>query len=97
MSLLPHLHGALFDGAAEEGISWTLIGGLPVVYLRDPVLIRQLFVQNADSISQCGSQTKGPFGTGKRIVRNALITADGEVARQWHADMLRGFHHRLPL
>ncbi|RAH84620.1 cytochrome P450 [Aspergillus japonicus CBS 114.51] len=89
--------GAFFDGAAEEGISWTLIGGLPIVYLRDPVLIRQLFVQNADSISRCGSQTKGPFGTGKRIVRDALITADGEVARQWHADMLRGFHNRPPL
>ncbi|KAL4876977.1 cytochrome P450 [Aspergillus karnatakaensis] len=85
--------GALFDAAANEGVSWTLVGGLPLIYLRDPVLIRQLFIKSSSSISRCGSQTKGPFGTGKRIIRNALITADGEVARQWHADMVRGFHN----
>ncbi|KAL4926340.1 cytochrome P450 [Aspergillus undulatus] len=89
--------GALFDGAASEGISWTMIGGLPVIYLRDPALIRQLFIKNADAISRCGTLTKGPFGTGKRIVRNALITADGDVARRWHADMLRGFNNRLAM
>ncbi|KAJ5447360.1 Cytochrome P450 [Penicillium cf. griseofulvum] len=86
--------GALFNAAVEEGISWTLIGGVPLVYLRDPALIRQMFVKNAESISRCGTQTRGPFGTGKRIVRNALITADGDVARNWHADMTRGFHNR---
>ncbi|KAJ6080545.1 Cytochrome P450 [Penicillium canescens] len=85
---------ALFNAAAEEGISWTLIGGVPLVYLRHPALIRQVFVKNAESISRCGTQTRGPFGTGKRIIRSALITADGEVARHWHADMTRGFHNR---
>lgn len=86
--------GALFNAGAEEGISWTLIGGVPLVYLRDPALIRQVFVKNAESISRCGTQTRGPFGTGKRIVRNALITAEGDVARHWHADMTRGFNNR---
>ncbi|OJK02155.1 hypothetical protein ASPACDRAFT_1854146 [Aspergillus aculeatus ATCC 16872] len=79
--------GALFDGAAEEGILWALIGALPVVYLRDPVMIRRLVE----------ARPQGPFGTGTRIMRNALITADREIAWQWHADMLRGFHHRRPL
>ncbi|KAL4888485.1 cytochrome P450 [Aspergillus ambiguus] len=83
--------------AAAEGVSWTLIGGSPLVYLRDPALIRQLLVKNAESISRCGTETRGPFGTGKRIVRNALITADGDVARKWHADMTRGFHNRLAM
>ncbi|KAL5343997.1 cytochrome P450 [Aspergillus crustosus] len=86
--------GALFHAAEKEGISWTLVGGLPLVYLRDPALIRQLFVKSNPSISRCGKETKGPFGTGKRIVPNALITAEGEVAQRWHADMLRGFHNR---
>ena len=89
--------GALFDGAAAEGISWTLIGGAPLIYLRDPSLIRQLFVTNAKSISRCGTETRGPFGSGKRIVRNVLITADGDVARKWHADMTRGFNNRLAM
>ncbi|PWY89509.1 cytochrome P450 [Aspergillus sclerotioniger CBS 115572] len=71
-----------------------MIGGLPLVYLRDPALIRQLFVKDAESISRCGNQSRGPFGTGKRIIRNALITADGDNARRWHADMLRGFSNR---
>ncbi|CAG8897975.1 unnamed protein product [Penicillium egyptiacum] len=88
---------ALFNAAAEEGISWTLIGNVPLVYLRDPTLIRQVFVKNAESISRCGIQTRGPFGTGKRIIRSALITADGDVARHWHADMTRGFHNRLAM
>ncbi|KAL4864286.1 hypothetical protein BDV12DRAFT_189023 [Aspergillus spectabilis] len=84
---------ACFRTLGLEGVSWTLVGGLPLVYLREPALIRQLFIKSNTSISRCGSETKGPFGTGKRIVRNALITADGEVARKWHADMVRGFHN----
>ncbi|KAL4798517.1 cytochrome P450 [Aspergillus venezuelensis] len=86
--------GALFHGAEKEGISWTLIGGTPVVYLRDPALIRQLFITKSESISRCGGQTRGPFGSGKRIAGTTLITADGDVARRWHADMLRGFNNR---
>ncbi|KAL3475730.1 cytochrome P450 [Aspergillus californicus] len=86
--------GALFDAASEEGVSWTIIGGLALVYLREPSLIRQLFIKKAECISRCGAQTRGPFGTGKRIIQNALITADGNTARQWHADMIRGFHNR---
>ena len=89
--------GALFDSAAAEGISWTLIGGAPLIYHQCPSLIRQLFVNNAKSISRRGTETRGPFGSGKHIVRNALITADGDVARKWHADMTRGFNNRLAM
>ncbi|KAL4963415.1 cytochrome P450 [Aspergillus stella-maris] len=67
---------------------------MPVVYLRDPAMIRQLFITNSESISRCGSQTRGPFGGGKRIAGTTLITADGDVARRWHADMLRSFNNR---
>lgn len=49
--------GALFDGATVDGISWTLIGGAPLVYLRDPSPVQALFVNNAKAVRDRDKRT----------------------------------------
>ena len=56
-----------FDAARESGIAYSKIGLVPMVVARDAAVIRQLLVDNADSLTRLGPEGKGPFNVADRI------------------------------
>lgn len=83
--------GKLFDKAEDSGISGAWIGTIPLFYIRDPLIIRQVFVQNAESVTRVGSEGKGPFGILQRTIGDITVTADGQDWRRWRRGLLQEF------
>ncbi|KAK2592721.1 hypothetical protein QQS21_009564 [Conoideocrella luteorostrata] len=82
----------LFDAAQDYGISCTWVGTIPIVYLRDPAVIRQVLVLNSDSISRCGPDGRGPFGIAQRLTGDVTTNADGKNWHRWRTNLLKDFH-----
>ncbi|KAJ5900141.1 Cytochrome P450 [Penicillium taxi] len=88
---------SMFNAAEEEGISCSWIGTIPVIYLRDPEIIRHVLVANSDCISRQGSNGRGPFGIMTRMTGEVPVTAEGENWRRWRASLLKGFNRTQSL
>lgn len=100
LGILPHVyrHGlfgetmtTMFAAAEESGISAAWTGARPVFYLREPSIIRQVFVLNWDNVTRNGHEGKGPFGILERAIGNMTVTADGADWRRWRTDLLKVF------
>ncbi|RDA95373.1 hypothetical protein CP533_3504 [Ophiocordyceps camponoti-saundersi (nom. inval.)] len=83
----------LFHLAHESGISCSSVGHIPLVYLRDPAVIRQVFVDNADKITRLDRDGYGPFGISQRLVGWTAATAEGEDWHRWRNGLLRSFQN----
>ncbi|KAE8151987.1 cytochrome P450 [Aspergillus avenaceus] len=86
---LPASTRDLFEAAAHDGASWAWIGPLPLVYIRDPSLIRKVFVENEHRISRVGSNGRGPFSILERTVGDMVLTAEGEQWSKWHRSFVK--------
>lgn len=82
----------LFDLAENCGLSRSSVGSIPIVYLRDPAVIRQVFFKNTDSITRFGQDSKGPFGINHRLIGSTVATADGEDWHRWRNGFLKAFN-----
>ncbi|RCI12167.1 hypothetical protein L249_0778 [Ophiocordyceps polyrhachis-furcata BCC 54312] len=87
----------LFHLARDTGISCSSVGPMPLVYLRHPSVIRQVFVANADSITRLDRHGYGPFGISQRLVGWTAATAEGETWHRWRNDLLRSFQNTAAL
>ncbi|RDA89183.1 hypothetical protein CP532_0546 [Ophiocordyceps camponoti-leonardi (nom. inval.)] len=87
----------LFHLARDTGISCSSVGPMPLVYLRDPSVIRQVFVANADAITRLDGQGYGPFGISQRLVGWTAATAEGESWHRWRNGLLRSFQNTAAL
>lgn len=87
----------LFELAQDCGMSCSSVGTIPIVYLRDPAIIRQVFAKNADSITRVGPDGKGPFSINHRMIGNTAATADGQDWHRWRNGFLRDFNNPAAL
>lgn len=71
----------LFEAAQDSGISCSSAGTVPIIFLRDPAIIRQVLVQNADNITRFAPDGTGPFGIMHRITGDIAASAEG---KDWH-------------
>lgn len=81
----------MFDAAEKCGISAAWAGSVPMFYLREPSVIRQVLVLNDDKITRVGPDGKGPFGILERAVGDMAITSDGLDCQRWRKELLRTF------
>lgn len=86
-----------FDAAEDAGLSGSWLGTFPLVYVRDPSIFRQIFVENADNVTRVGPQRDGPFGILHRVVGDVAITADGHDWRRWRKELLTDFSNHASL
>ncbi|KAM4065571.1 cytochrome p450 [Hirsutella rhossiliensis] len=82
----------LFELAQDCGLSCSSVGTIPIVYLRDPAIIRQVYAKNTDNITRFGQDGKGPFGINQRLIGYTAATADGEDWHRWRNGFLRDFN-----
>lgn len=87
----------LFEAAHDAGISRAYAGMVPIIYLRDPTVIRQVFVHNSDAITRFGADGTGPFNIMHRMTGNVTVTADGADWQRWRKGLLKGFSNSQTL
>ena len=87
----------LFETAKDTGLSATWLGTFPLIYIRDPSVFRQIFVDNADKVTRVTPQGHGPFGILKRIVGEITVTAEGHSWRRWRKGILNDFSNNTSL
>ena len=86
-----------FDAAEVVGLSGTWLGTSPLVYIRDPDLVHQVFIQNAESVTRVGPEGSGPFGILQRTVGDIVVTADGHEWRRWRRGLMNDFSNSASL
>ncbi|PNY28721.1 cytochrome P450 [Tolypocladium capitatum] len=89
--------GKLFDAAQDSGLSCTSAGTVPIILLRDPAIIRQVLVENSDSITRVTPDGSGPFSIMYRITGNIAVSADGEDWHRWRKGFLKEFSNPIAL
>ncbi|PHH86451.1 hypothetical protein CDD83_10243 [Cordyceps sp. RAO-2017] len=82
----------LFELAEACGLSASSVGTIPILYLRDPAVIRQVFVANADRVTRFGPDGRGPFGINQRLIGYTAATADGPDWHRWRRGFLRHYN-----
>ncbi|POR36608.1 Putative cytochrome P450 [Tolypocladium paradoxum] len=87
----------LFDAAQDCGISCSSAGTVPIIFLRDPAIIRQVLVQNSDNITRFAPDGTGPFGIMQRITGNIAASADGKDWHRWRKGFLKEFSNPTAL
>ncbi|PFH55722.1 hypothetical protein XA68_17733 [Ophiocordyceps unilateralis] len=87
----------LFHLASTSGLSCSSVGPIPIFYLRDPAIIRQVFVSHADSITRLDRQGNGPFGISQRLIGLTAATAEGESWHRWRNGLLKTFQSTTAL
>lgn len=88
---------ACFETAKDYGISYSWIGTFPLIYLRDPAVLRQAFVSNADSITRVGPNGDGPFSNLQRMIGDVAATADGNDWHRWRNALHKDFYSPMAL
>jgi len=81
----------LFERARDAGISASSLGTFPLVYIRDPSILHQVFVDNADKVARVTPQGYGPFGILKRTAGELVVTSHGHDWRRWRKGILTEF------
>lgn len=106
VGILPHMCNqglyratmtALFDLAEDCGLSRASVGPIPIVYVRDPAILRHLLARNADGITRFGPDARGPFNINQRLIGSTAATADGHDWHRWRSGLLRHFHRPAAL
>ncbi|KYK61105.1 Cytochrome P450 [Drechmeria coniospora] len=87
----------MFDAAKDSGISCSSVGTVPIVLLRDPGVIRQVLVQNSDSITRFAPDGTGPFGIMQRITGDIAASANGQDWHRWRKGFLKDFSNSTAL
>ncbi|KAF4587132.1 Cytochrome P450 [Ophiocordyceps camponoti-floridani] len=91
LGLYSNVMNRLFDLASTTGISCSSVGPIPIIYLRDPDIIRQVLVSHADSITRLDREGNGPFGISQRLNGLTAATAEGESWHRWRNGLERSF------
>ncbi|GJN72645.1 hypothetical protein PLIIFM63780_006708 [Purpureocillium lilacinum] len=88
---------SLFDAAKDSGISSSSAVGIPVVFVRDPAIIRQVLVHNSNSITRLAPDGSGPFNIMQRITGTIAASANGEDWHRWRKGFLKDFSNATAL
>jgi cytochrome P450 len=84
-----------FSTAEDHGMSYSHVGPITIVYLRDPALLRQVLVGNAGSITRHSEDGTGPFCILHRIAGMVPALADGKQWRRWRSSLIQELY-KLP-
>jgi cytochrome P450 len=76
----------------DYGLSFSNVITTPIVYLRDPLLIREILVLNANKITRHGIDGKGPFCTLHRIYGMVPAVAEGSEWLRWRSSLMSEFY-----
>ena len=86
-----------FDAAEHAGLSGSWLGTSPLVYVRDPYVFHQIFIDNAHSVTRVGPDGDGPFGILRRTIGTITVTEEGENWRRWRKGLLSAFSSQASL
>ncbi|HET6344541.1 MAG TPA: cytochrome P450 [Myxococcota bacterium] len=82
---------SLYALAEGRGLAYGWIATRPIYILRDPALIRQVFVQQAANVSRVSDTGTAPFDTLKRLVGDSTFTAQGKTWQRLRGNLLSEF------